>query len=69
MMRIARRAQILESSLEVRRSNLAARGLYEKFGFRVKGVRPAYYSDVREDALIMAADVMPRSEADDKQSG
>ncbi|HOG06909.1 MAG: ribosomal protein S18-alanine N-acetyltransferase [Syntrophales bacterium] len=69
MMRIARRAQILESSLEVRRSNLAARGLYEKFGFRVKGVRPAYYSDVREDALIMAADVMPLSETCDQRSG
>ena len=40
-------------TLEVRRSNLAAQGLYEKYGFEVLGIRRAYYSDNREDALIM----------------
>jgi len=69
MMRIAREAPIFEASLEVRRSNRAARELYRKFGFRVKGVRPAYYSDVGEDALIMAVDVTPRSETGDGPSG
>lgn len=69
MMHIARRAQICEASLEVRRSNLAARKLYEKFGFCVKGVRPAYYSDVGEDALIMAMDVTPLSDAGEPRSG
>ena len=39
-------------TLEVRRSNLPAQNLYEKFGFSVKGVRPGYYSDTGEDALI-----------------
>jgi [ribosomal protein S18]-alanine N-acetyltransferase len=40
-------------SLEVRRSNLPAQGMYEKFGFTVKGIRPGYYMDTKEDALIM----------------
>ena len=40
-------------TLEVRLSNLPARRLYEKFGFRPVGVRPRYYSDDGEDALIM----------------
>ncbi len=42
-----------EMTLEVRLSNLPARRLYEKFGFRPVGVRPRYYSDDGEDALIM----------------
>jgi ribosomal-protein-alanine N-acetyltransferase len=37
--------------LEVRRSNAAARLLYEAEGFRVVGVRPGYYRDPPEDAL------------------
>ena len=45
------------ATLEVRSSNWAARRLYERFGFKVTGVRPAYYDDVREDALIMWADL------------
>jgi [ribosomal protein S18]-alanine N-acetyltransferase len=44
-------------TLEVRRSNLSAQKLYEKFGFSQKGVRRAYYSDTGEDALIMSADL------------
>ncbi len=44
-------------TLEVRRSNLPAQNLYEKFGFSVKGVRPGYYSDTGEDALIFWADL------------
>lgn len=38
-------------SLEVRPSNTAARRLYEKFGFTVKGVRKHYYFN--EDGLVM----------------
>jgi len=45
-----------EATLEVRLSNLAARRLYEKFGFRPVGLRPCYYSDNGEDALIMTTD-------------
>jgi ribosomal-protein-alanine N-acetyltransferase len=40
-------------TLEVRISNLAARQLYERLGFVIVGVRKGYYSDNREDALIM----------------
>ena len=40
-------------TLEVRRSNIAAQNLYKKFGFYVIGERKRYYSDNREDALIM----------------
>jgi ribosomal-protein-alanine N-acetyltransferase len=51
---VARRAR--EATLEVRLSNLAARRLYEKYGFRPVGLRPRYYSDDGEDALIMTTD-------------
>jgi ribosomal-protein-alanine N-acetyltransferase len=47
--------------LEVRRSNEAARALYEAFGFRPVGVRPAYYQDDREDAVVMVLDLLPTS--------
>ena len=45
-----------EATLEVRLSNLPARRLYEKFGFRPVGLRPRYYSDDNEDALIMTTE-------------
>lgn len=45
-----------EATLEVRLSNLAARRLYEKYGFRPVGLRPRYYSDDDEDALIMTTE-------------
>jgi [ribosomal protein S18]-alanine N-acetyltransferase len=40
-------------TLEVRRSNTGAIVLYERFGFRSAGVRPRYYADNGEDAVIM----------------
>jgi ribosomal-protein-alanine N-acetyltransferase len=45
-----------EGTLEVRLSNVAARRLYEKYGFRPVGLRPRYYSDDNEDALIMTTE-------------
>jgi ribosomal-protein-alanine N-acetyltransferase len=45
-----------EATLEVRLSNLPARRLYEKYGFRPVAVRPRYYSDDGEDALIMTTE-------------
>ena len=45
-----------EVTLEVRPSNVVARNLYRKYGFTDRGVRKAYYSDNREDAVIMTTD-------------
>ncbi len=47
-----------EATLEVRLSNLGARRLYEKYGFRPVGLRPRYYSDDNEDALIMTTETL-----------
>jgi [ribosomal protein S18]-alanine N-acetyltransferase len=41
------------ATLEVRRSNEAARRLYERLGFTVAGVRRGYYSKPSEDALVL----------------
>jgi [ribosomal protein S18]-alanine N-acetyltransferase len=43
-------------TLEVRISNDAAIKLYESLGFRARGIRRGYYTDNREDALIMWKD-------------
>ena len=45
--------------LEVRESNRAARGLYEKQGFREVGRRPAYYKDPAEDAILYTLRLEP----------
>lgn len=44
------------ATLEVRRSNVAALKLYERFGFAVSGVRRGYYTNPDEDALILWRD-------------
>lgn len=44
---------VARAFLEVRRSNVAARALYEAHGYRVTGERAHYYTD-GEDALEMA---------------
>jgi [ribosomal protein S18]-alanine N-acetyltransferase len=43
-------------TLEVRVSNEAAIRLYERLGFKARGIRRGYYTDNREDALIMWKD-------------
>jgi ribosomal-protein-alanine N-acetyltransferase len=48
-------------TLEVRVSNDVAIRLYEQAGFKPRGVRRGYYTDNREDALIMWRDPEPRS--------
>ncbi len=40
-------------TLEVRVSNFIAQRMYEKYGFKTAGIRKGYYSDNREDAVIM----------------
>jgi [ribosomal protein S18]-alanine N-acetyltransferase len=57
MKETAAKNEVTAQTLEVRPSNIAAIKLYEKCGFVVKGIRPRYYTDTHEDALIMWADV------------
>lgn len=47
----------LRMTLEVRYTNLAAQRLYQKLGFVSAGIRPGYYTDNDEDAVIMWADL------------
>lgn len=44
---------IQNMTLEVRKSNMVAQNLYKKYGFVEYGIRPRYYSDNNEDAVIM----------------
>lgn len=50
----AERLGAIHATLEVRRSNTAARRLYERAGFNVSGVRASYYTHPIEDALILS---------------
>jgi ribosomal-protein-alanine N-acetyltransferase len=55
-------------TLEVRVSNVGAIKLYEALGFKARGVRRGYYTDNREDALIMWRDPPPDEQLpDDRQ--
>ena len=47
------RLGVRRAMLEVRQSNVAARQLYEKFGFVVTGTRSKYYTNPIEDALVL----------------
>jgi ribosomal-protein-alanine N-acetyltransferase len=50
-------------TLEVRVSNTQAIRLYERLGFEARGTRRGYYTDNREDALIMWRDAAPSEQA------
>jgi ribosomal-protein-alanine N-acetyltransferase len=53
-------------TLEVRVSNAHAIALYERLGFQGRGIRRGYYTDNREDALIMWKDpVIPSRTVND----
>jgi len=43
-------------TLEVRASNIAAQSLYQKYGFIQVGLRHGYYTDNKEDAVLMSAE-------------
>jgi len=49
-------------TLEARISNFIAQRLYEKYGFKNVGTRKAYYSDNREDAVIMTTNPIQSEE-------
>jgi ribosomal-protein-alanine N-acetyltransferase len=53
----ARRRGVRSVFLEVRPTNVEARGLYEALGFHVVGRRRGYYYDTGEDALVMEAEL------------
>jgi ribosomal-protein-alanine N-acetyltransferase len=48
------------ATLEVRRSNEAALALYRQLGYRQVGLRPRYYAEEGEDAILMSRDLDPR---------
>ena len=58
-MQLARERGAQRIFLEVRPSNLGAKALYRRFGFREVSVRPGYYPahEGREDALVLTLDL------------
>ena len=57
MVDFARRELCRYVTLEVRRSNAVALRLYRRFAFRAVGVRPNYYAEDQEDAIVMLLDL------------
>jgi ribosomal-protein-alanine N-acetyltransferase len=53
----AAREGAVSAMLEVRRTNVAARRLYESVGFRQVGLRERYYEEPVDDALILRAEI------------
>ena len=51
-------------TLEVRKSNLIAQGMYQKLGFEKLSTRKRYYPDNQEDALLMVLQQMPEIDED-----
>ena len=49
----ARNEGAARAFLEVRAGNAAALALYNKYGFGMAGLRPRYYKDNNEDAILM----------------
>jgi ribosomal-protein-alanine N-acetyltransferase len=53
----ARKAGAVLATLEVRRSNTPAIAMYRALGYRQVGIRPNYYVDEGEDAIVMVKDL------------
>lgn len=47
--------------LDVRESNQEALSLYQKYGFKPVGIRKGYYSDTKEDAIVMLLEMETKS--------
>jgi ribosomal-protein-alanine N-acetyltransferase len=55
---LALKNKAVVATLEVRKSNTTAQALYAKYGFQEVGFRKAYYTDNKEDAMIMTTDIL-----------
>ena len=55
---------VVYATLEVRRSNGVAQGLYKGLGFVYVGLRKRYYEDNGEDAFIFCCDHLPAADPD-----
>ena len=55
---LAYELKALTVTLEVRAGNMTAQNLYAKYGFNKAGIRKGYYTDNKEDAIIMTTDVI-----------
>lgn len=53
MVELCKENNLVAMTLEVRASNTVAQNLYRKYGFKMGGIRKEYYSDNKEDAIIM----------------
>lgn len=53
MVELCKENNLIAMTLEVRASNTVAQNLYRKYGFKMGGIRKEYYSDNKEDAIIM----------------
>jgi len=53
---LAAKLNVCIITLEVRASNVAAQSLYYKYGFTQVGLRRGYYTDDREDGVLMSTE-------------
>ncbi|HXQ33139.1 MAG TPA: ribosomal protein S18-alanine N-acetyltransferase [Anaerolineales bacterium] len=56
------------SFLEVRASNYGAQDMYRKFGYEESGIRPRYYKDNDEDALLMTLESLDVERLEDQEA-
>lgn len=54
----AKKEGILNAYLEVRETNMNAQKMYEKFNFRIDGIRKKYYRDNGENAILMSTSLL-----------
>ena len=57
LVQVCKDNKIVSMILEVRTSNTVAQNLYRKYGFKMAGIRKEYYSNNKEDAIIMWNDI------------
>lgn len=57
LVKVCKDSKIISMTLEVRASNIVAQSLYKKYGFKMAGIRKEYYSNNKEDAIIMWNDI------------